>query len=109
MAKKGIKKQVFNEEHPYYEIINKIIDPDLGIGLADMGLIYSIKEKDGSVLVTMTLTSMGCPFGPDLISGVSEVLSKEKGIKDVQVEVVWDPPWIPDMMKKELREMLFGG
>lgn len=108
MTKSATLKLDFTEKHSYYDIINQVIDPDLGVGIADMGLIYKVKEKSGNVLVTMTLTSMGCPAGPDLISGIVDMLGKEKHIEDVQVEVVWDPPWSPDMMKPELKAMLFG-
>lgn len=99
----------FNEKNPYYEIINQVIDPEVGIGIADMGLIYDVKENDGVVLVTMTLTSMGCPAGPQLTTDVDGVLRLQDHVKDVEIEVVWEPAWNPDMMKPDLRAMLFGG
>lgn len=98
----------FDENNPYYHILNQVIDPELGVGIADMGLIYDVIEKKGVVKVIMTLTSMGCPAGPELTTDVDGILRLEKGVKDVEIEVVWEPPWNPDMMKPEIKEMLFG-
>jgi metal-sulfur cluster biosynthetic enzyme len=103
------KSITFTESNKYYDTLNMVIDPELGVGIADMGLIYRVKEKDGCILVTMTLTTMGCPAAPDMIARINEILPAcHKNIKDVQVEVVWEPAWNPDMMKPELKEMLFG-
>lgn len=102
-------KITFNEKDPYYPILNQVIDPELGVGIADMGLIYGIKEKKGVILVTMTLTSMGCPAGPELTTDIDAILRLEDHVKDVEIEVVWNPPWNPDMMKEEIKTMLFGG
>lgn len=104
-----MKKIRFSEKNPYYAIINEVIDPDIGIGIADMGLIYSAAEKDGLLKVKMTLTSMGCPAGPGLVSSTKDILQKKSGAKKVDVDLVWYPPWTPEMMKKELKEMIFGG
>jgi metal-sulfur cluster biosynthetic enzyme len=101
--------RTFNEKNPYYHILNQVVDPEAGVGIVDMGLIYDVKEKKGIVDVTMTLTSMGCPAGPQLTTDIDGVLRLQKGVKDVQIQVVWDPPWNPDMMNPEIRAMLFGG
>lgn len=98
----------FNEDHPYYEIINQVIDPEVGIGIADMGLIYDLKVEKGVATVVMTLTSMGCPMGPELTTDIDGILRLQDEIQDVEIEVVWDPPWGPDKMKPEIRDMLFG-
>lgn len=99
----------FDETNPYYHILNQVIDPELGVGIADMGLIYDVKEEPkGSIKVTMTLTSMGCPAGPELTTDVDGILRLEKHVKDVEIEIVWEPAWNPDMMKPEIKEMLLG-
>ncbi len=98
----------FNEDHPYYHIINQVIDPEVGVGVADMGIIYNVKEEQGTVLVTMTLTSMGCPAGPEITTDIDGILRLQEGVKNVEIEVIWDPPWTPDRIKPELRAMLFG-
>lgn len=99
----------FDESNPYFHVLNQVVDPEVGIGIVDMGLIYHVEENKGVVSVTMTLTSMGCPAGPQLTNDVDSVLRMEKGVKDVEIEVVWDPAWNPDMMKQDLRQMIFGG
>lgn len=108
-APESAAKRDFDETNPYFHVLNQVVDPEVGIGIVDMGLIYHVEENKGVVSVTMTLTSMGCPAGPQLTNDVDSVLRMEKGVKDVEIEVVWDPPWNPDMMKQDLRQMIFGG
>lgn len=102
-------KRDFDQAHPYYHVLNMVVDPEVGVGIVDMGLIYHVEEHDGVVSVTMTLTSMGCPAGPQLTTDVDSVLRMQDGVKDVEIEVVWDPAWNPEMMNPEIRQMLFGG
>lgn len=97
-----------DENNPYYKIINQVLDPELGIGLADMGLIYDVKREDSTMKVTMTLTYMGCPLGPQMAEDIETTLQNLKGIKDVVIDIVWDPPWTIDMIKPEIRQMLMG-
>ncbi len=90
-------------------IINQVLDPELGVGVVDLGLIYDVKEKPrGTLLVTMTLTSMGCPLGPQISSEIENMLLTQKGVKKVQVQIVWDPPWNPGMMNPEIKAIIFG-
>ncbi len=105
-ASKSPKK--FDESSPYYHVLNQVVDPELGIGIADMGIIYGVTEKKGVVNVVMTLTSMGCPAGPQITTDIDAILHLQDNVKDVQIEVVWEPAWNPDMMKPELKAMLFG-
>jgi metal-sulfur cluster biosynthetic enzyme len=102
-------KRDFDQSNPYYHVLNMVVDPEVGVGIVDMGLIYHVEERDGIVSVTMTLTSMGCPAGPQLTTDVDSVLRMQEGVKDVEIEVVWDPAWNPEMMNPEIRQMLFGG
>ncbi|HRY91473.1 MAG TPA: metal-sulfur cluster assembly factor [Candidatus Gracilibacteria bacterium] len=97
-----------DEKNPYYKALNEALDPELGIGLADLGLIYSIEDNDGVLKVKMTFTYVGCPLGPQMTEDVENVLKKQPGVKDVQIEVVWDPPWSLEMIKPEIRQMLWG-
>jgi len=98
--------RTFTEKNPYYKILNDIIDPDTQIGLADMGLIYGAEKAGAQIKVTMTLTSMGCPTGPHFIDEIEYNLKKVKGVKEVVVELVWEPPWTPDRIKPEIRAVL---
>ncbi len=102
-------KKKFDNTNPWYAIINEVLDPEVGVGIADMGLIYDVRENDGLVVVTMTLTSMGCPAGPQLTTDVDGILRLQEKVKDVEIEVVWEPAWNPDMMNPDIKQMLFGG
>lgn len=99
-------KQIFTEENPYYKILNKVIDPDTQMGLADMGLIYDVVKEGKTIKVTMTLTSMGCPAGPQFTEEIDRLLRKQKSVRDVQIKIVWEPAWTPERIKPELRAVL---
>lgn len=103
------QKYSFDEKHPYYHVMNQVIDPELGIGIADMGLIYNLEvNKKGLAHVIMTFTTMACPAGPQLTTDVDAILHLQDEITDVDLEVVWNPPWTPDCIKPEIKEILFG-
>jgi metal-sulfur cluster biosynthetic enzyme len=93
----------------YLEIINQVLDPETGVGIADMGLIYDVEEeKDGTIKVTMTLTSLGCPAGGQITTEIDATLRLQPHVTDVRIDVVWEPSWHPDMMNPEVKAMLFG-
>lgn len=92
---------------PYWALLNTILDPEIGIGLVDLGLIYDVKVKNGHMTVTMTLTSMGCPVGPSLMSSVKMEMEKYLGKEDVAVDLVWEPVWNREMVDPDVRAMLF--
>ena len=98
----------FDENNKYYNAINEVLDPELGIGLAEMGLIYEVKEHDDVLDVKMTLTYMGCPLGPQMVDDLEYALKKQPGINVVNIEIVWEPAWTLDRIKPEVREMLYG-
>ena len=98
----------FDSKNRFYDVINEVLDPDIGVGLADMGLIYGVEVKDKVAVVTMTFTSMACPYGAQMVEQVRDVMERLGEFDDVQVEVVFEPAWSPDLMKEELREMMFG-
>lgn len=82
--------------------LKKVMDPELGLDVYALGLIYDIKIKDDkSIQIKMTLTSPMCPFGPQMISDVKNRL-KEQGFKNPEVEFVFDPPWAPNEEVKML-------
>ncbi len=91
---------------PYWELLNGIIDPELGVGIVDLGLIYDVDIKDGRATVTMTLTSMGCPVGPSIIHQVEEQTEEIPGVEEVSVKLVWEPIWTADRMNPDVRAML---
>ncbi|MCJ8330748.1 MAG: DUF59 domain-containing protein [Lentisphaeria bacterium] len=87
------------------DVISVVEDPDIGISIVDMGLIYDVefKKEEKKVDVEMTLTSPACPYGQQLISEVEYVLKTCKGVEDVDLEIVWEPTWSMEMMKEEIR------
>ena len=83
--------------------LSEIVDPDLGIGIIDLGLIYDIRIKDRLVEVDMTFTSMGCPAGAYLYDEIKQRLGEVDGVDEVTLNIVWDPPWSPDRVNPEVR------
>ncbi len=89
------------------ENLKNVYDPEIGINIVDLGLIYDVDvANSGDVLVTMTLTSLGCPLGPVIVQEVTGALKDLPGISDVDVKLVWSPPWSPDSMSEEARDEL---
>ena len=88
------------------EQIKQVIDPDLGLNIVDMGLIYGVDINDDIVDITMTLTSPGCPAAPQLLNGSQTVVQQLDGVEEVNVNVVWTPPWDPEMMSEEAKDEL---
>jgi len=79
--------------------IKKIYDPEIPVNIYELGLIYDIKiEKDNKVKVKMTLTSPNCPVAESLPKEVKDSIMEIKDVKDVDLELVWDPPWDKSMM-----------
>ncbi len=94
--------QVVTEEL-VLETLRQVIDPELGCNIVDLGLIYSTNICGGHVLVTMTLTTPGCPMHESISQGARTALLSIEAVTDAEVEVVWDPPWHPSMMTEEGR------
>jgi metal-sulfur cluster biosynthetic enzyme len=88
--------------------LKTIIDPELHINIVDLGLIYglAIDQDKGSVEVTMTLTTPGCPLSFVFREWIPEAVKKVEGIKDVTINLVWDPPWDPDKISDDQKEEL---
>lgn len=98
-------------EEDVRECLTQVIDPELGIDVVNLGLIYGIElmdREDGKtdVLITMTLTTFGCPLGPVLTDEVNYALSDLPNLGKVEVNLVWSPPWTPDMMSEEAKDAL---
>jgi metal-sulfur cluster biosynthetic enzyme len=83
--------------------LRQVIDPEIGCNLVDLGLIYGLTITGSKVNVTMTLTTPGCPMHESLCGGVQMALLNLEGVDDVEVDLVWDPPWHPSMMTEEGR------
>jgi metal-sulfur cluster biosynthetic enzyme len=94
------------ERETLYETLKQIYDPEVGINIVDMGLIYSLDIEADKVSISMTLTSPACPAGPQILSQVDSALKTVQGVTDVDINVVWSPPWSPDMLSEEARDQL---
>lgn len=90
------------------EYLKEVIDPELNINIVDLGLIYDvlIDEKKGSIEIVMTLTSPGCPLSIVFEEWVPEAVKKIEGVKDVKINLVWEPAWNPDKISDEVKEQL---
>ena len=79
-------------------------DPEAGMSIVDLGLVYAVERTPGGVHVDMTLTSPSCPLGPYLVDEVTAaVRAAVPGTPDVRVQLVWDPPWTPERMSEQAR------
>jgi metal-sulfur cluster biosynthetic enzyme len=90
------------------EKLREVIDPEINLSIVDLGLVYDIQMDDGTVLVTMTLTSPGCPLGPVIRGEAYAKLRELPGVKDVDVQIVWNPPWDPRTMATDDIKMTLG-
>ena len=93
-------------EDAVFEAIKEIIDPEVGINIVDMGLIYGVDVEADTVNVTMTLTSPGCPAGGQIVNGTQHVTQQLEGVEEVNINVVWTPRWTPEMMTEEAKDEL---
>ena len=94
------------DENTIREALREVIDPELGCNIVDLGLLYAIALDGTTVTVQMTLTTPGCPMQESLAWGVQSALLKLDGVEEVEVELVWDPPWSSDRMTAEGRARL---
>ena len=87
-------------------LLGDVIDPELGVDIVNLGLVYDVQTDTDAVTVRMTLTTPGCPLGAYLDDEVSRCLAQLPGQPAVSVDLVWDPPWSPTMMTDEAKRML---
>jgi metal-sulfur cluster biosynthetic enzyme len=84
----------------------EVQDPEMPVNLVDLGLIYAINEDDGVVQVDLTFTAMGCPASDFILDDVRDRLLREAGVREVRLNVVWDPPWTVARMTQDGRDAL---
>ena len=88
------------------QALRQVEDPELGMDIVDLGLMYDVEIADGKVKVVHTLTSMGCPVGPMIQEQIHEVTLALPGVEEVEVELTWDPPWTPEKMSDDAKFIL---
>ncbi len=89
------------------EALKAVIDPEIGLDVVSLGLVYEVNiSEEGDVDVKMTMTTPGCPLVGMITEDAKNILENLEGVKSVNVELVWDPPWTPDMIEPEVRARL---
>jgi len=86
--------------------LSEVQDPEMPVNLVDLGVIYGIAEHEGVVDVDLTFTAMGCPASEFILDDVRERLLQEEGVREVRVNVVWNPPWTAARMTQAGRDAL---
>ena len=89
-----------------YEALRDVYDPEIPINVVDLGLIYDVKVEEANVDIKMTLTFAGCGMGPYIAQQAEWRLAEIENIDDINVEMVFDPPWTPDMITEEGKKLL---
>ena len=85
------------------DALTNVIDPELGIDFVELGLIYGVEITEGGVHVTFTLTSPGCPIGPQVTEQIEEFVSELDGVQSVESTMTFTPPWTPDLMSEDAK------
>jgi metal-sulfur cluster biosynthetic enzyme len=85
------------------EALTNVIDPELGLDFVELGLIYEVEVEDGEVFVTFTLTSPGCPIGPQVAEQMEEFVSELDGVTKVYPKMTFTPAWTPDKMSEDAK------
>ncbi len=93
-------------ERDVLERLRGVIDPELGVGIVDLGLVYGVRIEEGIVWIRLTTTTVACPIGDYLVDGVREALQGCAGICGVEVELTHQPPWSPERMSLQAQLML---
>ena len=88
------------------QALRQVKDPELDMNIIDLGLVYDVGIAGDEVRVNMTLTSPGCPAGPMITNDAYRVLRALEGVKDVDIEIVWEPYWTPERMDPKVRALM---
>jgi len=89
-----------------YESLKTVFDPEIPVNVVDLGLVYDVQVTKGDVYVQMTLTFPGCGMGPFIAQQAEWAIQDVEGVEDVEIELVFDPPWSPDLISEEARSQL---
>ncbi len=85
------------------DALRDVIDPELGLDFVELGLIYDVEVEGGTVSVTYTLTSPGCPIGPQISEQIEEFVGELDGVEQVSSTMTFSPPWTPELMSEDAK------
>jgi len=91
------------------DALRAVEDPELGMDIVELGLLYDVEVEGPKVKVIHTLTSMGCPVGPMIQENIDQIARSMPDVEDVEVELTWDPPWSPEKMSDDAKFILGFG
>jgi metal-sulfur cluster biosynthetic enzyme len=86
--------------------LRQVKDPELDMNIVDLGLVYDVDVDEGLVRINMTLTSPGCPAGPMITNDIYKAVRALEGVKDVDIDIVWEPYWTPERIDPKIRAMM---
>ena len=96
-------------ENDLLEALRQVEDPALGMDVVDLGLVYEVEVEGPKVKIIYSLSSMGCPAGPLIAGDLERVAREVPGVEDVELELIFDPPWTPDRMSDDAKFILGFG
>ena len=91
-----------------YDALYEVYDPELGVNVVDLGLVYDVEVQGGAVDVAMTMTTPGCPMHEAITEGAQAAVEAVAGVRQARIHVVWTPPWDPSRMSEAGRRELWG-
>ena len=90
-------------EEDVYEALEEVIDPELGLDFVSLGLVYNVEIEGNDVHITFTLTTPGCPIGPQVTEQMKEFVTEVEGVEKVFPKMVFTPPWSPERMSEDAK------
>jgi metal-sulfur cluster biosynthetic enzyme len=94
------------DTHNLWRALEQVNDPEFPMSIVDMGLIYAVAQESDRVRVQITFTAMGCPAMDMILADVRARLEREPGVREVDIEIVWDPPWNKSRLSERGRELM---
>ncbi|MGD0165929.1 MAG: metal-sulfur cluster assembly factor [Gaiellaceae bacterium] len=91
------------------EALRQVYDPELGLDIVELGLLYDVQISDAAVTVVYSLTSIGCPAGPLIQEQILEAVRELPGAEEVELQLTWDPPWTPERLSEDAKLLLGFG
>lgn len=89
-----------------WDALRRVTDPEYPLSIVDLGMVYGVRVHDGVVTVTVTFTSLGCPAIDMIVSDIREAVLGIRGVRGIEVDVVWDPPWTKERISATGRRIL---